>query len=74
MRIQHWKLADVKPYAGNPRHNDAAVAAVAASIQEFGFRQPIVVDEQGVIIVGHTPSRLPTASAWKKCPSTSPLD
>ena len=54
MRVQHLKLADVKPYPGNPRHNDAAVAAVAASIQEFGFRQPIVVDEQGVIIVGHT--------------------
>src|SRR5262249_7315519 len=37
-----------------PRHNDAAVDAVAASIREFGFRQPIVVDESGVIIVGHT--------------------
>jgi hypothetical protein len=37
-----------------PRRNDDAVAAVAASIKEFGFRQPIVVDEAGVIIVGHT--------------------
>lgn len=34
------------PYARNPRKNDAAVDAVAASIKEFGFRQPIVVDEE----------------------------
>ncbi len=54
MKIELWKLSDIKPYAKNPRHNDEAVAAVAASIKEFGFRQPIVVDEHGVIIVGHT--------------------
>ena len=40
--------------AGNPRVNDDAVDAVAASIREFGFRQPIVVDADGVIICGHT--------------------
>ena len=38
----------------HPRHNDEAIDAVAASIKEFGFRQPIVTDEQDVIIVGHT--------------------
>ena len=39
----------------NPRHNESGIDAVAAaSIEEFGFRQPIVVDEQGVIVVGHT--------------------
>jgi ParB-like chromosome segregation protein Spo0J len=38
----------------NPRQNDAAVEAVAASICEFGFRQPAVVDEEGGIAVGHT--------------------
>jgi len=54
MKIEQWNIADVKPYEQNPRHNDAAVDAVARSIQEFGFRQPIVVDEEGVIIVGHT--------------------
>ena len=54
MRIEMWPLSKVKPYPGNPRINDASVDAVAASIREFGFRQPIVVDEQGVIIVGHT--------------------
>ena len=54
MKITLWKLSDIKPYPGNPRINDDAVAAVAASIKEFGFRQPIVVDIHGVIICGHT--------------------
>jgi len=54
MKIEQWKLSDIKPYPGNPRQNDAAVDAVAASIKEFGFRQPIVVDPEGVIVVGHT--------------------
>ncbi len=44
----------IRPYAGNPRINDDAVDAVAASLREYGFRQPIVVDAEGVIIVGHT--------------------
>jgi hypothetical protein len=48
MKVELWKISEVKPYPGNPRQNDAAVDAVAASIKEFGFRQPIVVDEAGV--------------------------
>jgi len=54
MKIELRKLSDIKPYAGNPRANDGAVDAVAASIRQFGFRQPIVVDGAGVIIAGHT--------------------
>ena len=54
MKVEMRDISDIKPYAHNPRINDAAVDAVAASIREFGFRQPIVVDESGVIIVGHT--------------------
>ncbi len=54
MKTELRKLSDINPYAGNPRQNDDAVAAVAASIREFGFRQPIVVDANGVIVVGHT--------------------
>jgi len=42
------------PYPGNPRRNDAAVEAVARSIREFGFRQPIVVDGSDVVVCGHT--------------------
>lgn len=54
MQIDLRPIGSIKPYANNPRLNDAGVAAVAASIQQFGFRQPIVVDEDDVIIVGHT--------------------
>jgi ParB-like chromosome segregation protein Spo0J len=54
MIIEVWSLDRVKPYPNNPRVNDDAVDAVAASIREFGFRQPIVVDNDGVIICGHT--------------------
>jgi len=54
MKIERWKLDRVKPYEKNPRINDAAVDAVAESIRQFGFRQPIVVDAEGVIVCGHT--------------------
>src|SRR5262249_47815450 len=54
MQIEERALDTIRPYENNPRINDAAVDAVAASIKAFGFRQPIVVDEDGVIIVGHT--------------------
>ena len=54
MKIEMRKLSDIKPYENNPRLNEAGVDAVAASIREFGFRQPIVLDEDDVIIVGHT--------------------
>ena len=52
--IEIRPIESVKPYDKNPRINDKAVDAVAASLQEFGFRQPIVVDSEGVIICGHT--------------------
>ncbi len=54
MQVELRDVSAITPYAGNPRRNDQAVEAVAASLREFGFRQPIVVDEDGVIIVGHT--------------------
>jgi DNA modification methylase len=54
MQVELRPISSIRPYESNPRINDAAVDAVAASIKEFGFRQPIVVDEQSVIIVGHT--------------------
>ena len=54
MDIQNVSIDAVIPYARNPRHNKEAVSKVAGSIKEYGFRQPIVVDEQMVIIAGHT--------------------
>ena len=54
MKVEQWNIDRVKPYEKNPRRNDKAVEAVMASIRAFGFRQPIVVDSEGVIVVGHT--------------------
>ena len=54
MKIQEFSIENVKPYEKNPRNNAAAVDKVAESIREFGFQQPIVVDNEGVIIAGHT--------------------
>lgn len=54
--LVEWRdVADVKPYEDNPRSiPEHAVAQVAASIKRYGFRQPIVVDRAGVVVVGHT--------------------
>ncbi|MBX3316472.1 MAG: ParB N-terminal domain-containing protein [Phycisphaeraceae bacterium] len=54
MAIEMRGVDEITPYPNNPRVNDGAVEAVAKSIEEYGFRQPIVVDREGVIIVGHT--------------------
>jgi ParB-like nuclease domain len=55
LAVEWWPVDRVIPYPGNPRIiTDAAVGMVAASIEEFGWRQPIVVDEEGIILVGHT--------------------
>lgn len=54
MRVDTLPTASLRPYARNPRDNDAGVDAVARSIAEFGFRVPIVVDEDLEILAGHT--------------------
>ena len=54
MTIVMKKIAEIKPYENNPRHNEAAVDAVASSIKEFGWKQPLVIDKDNVIVVGHT--------------------
>ena len=54
MDVVDLPLERLIPYARNPRKNTAAVATVAASLKEFGWRQPIVVDEEMVILAGHT--------------------
>ena len=61
MIVTDMPVETLVPYARNPRNNTAAIDAVKASIAEFGFRQPIVVDEKMVVIVGHT--RLEAAKA-----------
>ena len=54
MEVIDKQIAELIPYAKNPRKNDQAVNAVAASIKEFGFKVPIVIDSAGVIVAGHT--------------------
>ncbi len=54
MDIEERPVDSIRPYENNPRVNDVGVDTVAASIREYGWRQPLVVDEQNVIIVGHT--------------------
>lgn len=54
MDVIELPLGQIIPYARNPRRNEKAVATVAASIAEFGWRQPIVVDEAMVVLAGHT--------------------
>ena len=68
MKVELWPTSRIRPYENNPRVNDQAVDAVAASIKEFGFRQPIVIDADGVIIVGHTRYKAALKLELKKVP------
>jgi hypothetical protein len=54
MNIQTFPLKDIRPYGRNPRKNDEAVKGVAASIREFGFLVPLVIDRNHEIVAGHT--------------------
>lgn len=54
MEIRDVSIIDIKPYQNNPRKNKNAIDAVAASIKEFGFKVPIVLDKDNVIVTGHT--------------------
>ena len=54
MEIVYKSIDELTPYENNPRHNENAVAAVAASIKEFNFKVPLVIDTNGVVVAGHT--------------------
>ena len=54
MKIVNLKTEQLIPYVNNPRNNDDAVDKVAASIKEFGFKVPIVIDKDNVVVTGHT--------------------
>ena len=68
MKVETAAIKTVVPYARNPRKNEAAVAKVAASIKEFGWRQPIVVDSEMVVIAGHTRLEAARALGMAKVP------
>ncbi|MEX2122102.1 MAG: ParB N-terminal domain-containing protein [Pirellulales bacterium] len=67
MRIEMRPIDSIRPYPGNPRINDDAVASVAASVKEFGFRQPIVVDVDGMT------SCIVRPPSFAACPTTTQL-
>ena len=68
MKIEIRPLSSITPYARNPRRNAGAVATVKASLKEYGWQQPIVVDAEGVIIAGHTRYLAALELGWTDAP------
>ena len=68
MRTVKKRLSQIKPYWKNPRKNESATAAVKASIEEYGYRVPILVDADNVIISGHTRYKALLELGWKEVP------
>lgn len=62
------KVGWLREYGNNPRKNDKAVKAVAKSIEEFGFKIPIVVDSNNVIVCGHTRYKAAKSLGYKEVP------
>ena len=69
MRLVALNLTDIKPYENNPRHNDDAVNAVAESIRQCTYITPIIVDENYVILAGHTRYKALKALGYEKVDS-----
>lgn len=69
MNIQEMEITKIIPYINNPRKN-LNIDKVASSIKEFGFQQPIVVDEENIIIVGHTRFEAAKKLGLEKVPVT----
>jgi len=69
MNIQEMEIAKIIPYINNPRKN-LNIDKVASSIKEFGFQQPIVIDEENIIIVGHTRFEAAKKLGLEKVPVT----
>ena len=74
MKIEERKLGDLKPYENNPRKNDEAVNAVVKSIEEFGFKNPIIIDKDDVIIAGHTRYKAAKKLGLEKVPTIKAED
>lgn len=74
MKVTEKKISALTPYENNPRKNDAAVPAVKASIREFGFDTPLVIDKDGVIVTGHTRLKAAKALGMKTVPTVTADD
>lgn len=68
MKVEELALSDIKPYKNNPRKNDEAAKYVAESIKQFGFKVPIVIDKNNVIVCGHTRYKAAKKLKIKKVP------
>ena len=68
MKIELIDIGELKPYKNNPRNNDEAVEPVANSIKTFGFKVPIVIDTNNVIIAGHTRYKAANKLGLEKVP------
>lgn len=66
--ITYRDVSDINPYAKNPRRNDVAVDAVAESIKEFGFLNPIIIDNKNEVVAGHTRLKAAKKIGLKKVP------
>ena len=74
LKITLRKPSALKDYENNPRLNDNAVEAVVESIREFGFRNPILIDEHDVIIAGHTRKKAAEILGLEKVPTIKLYD
>ena len=66
MKTEVVALATIKPYWRNPRNNEGSVEAVAKSIEDYGYNQPITVDQDYTIITGHTRLKALHRLGWKE--------
>lgn len=68
LKIQYIETGTLNEYVNNPRNNEEAIEAVAASIQEFGFKVPLVIDKNNIIIAGHTRKKAAELLGLEKVP------
>jgi DNA modification methylase len=68
VNVETWPIDRPIPYARNPRKNSGAIDKVAASLKEFSWKQPIVVDKEGVVVVGHTRLLAAKKLGWTDVP------
>lgn len=66
MEIRKLSIADIIPYENNPRKNDKAVEAVVESIKQCGYVAPIIIDEENIILAGHTRYKALLKLGWKE--------
>lgn len=68
LNIEYKNTNDLIPYKNNPRNNDHAIQYVAKSIEEFGFKVPIIIDQDNVIVCGHTRHKAALELGMKNVP------